>query len=78
MERRNGDRRMTVLPGGRGKGPGQVCVLRAQLVEHHMDDQVDWHEVAEAATKIADFARGRQDRAWTRVKAWDPIPDIVA
>jgi len=71
MERRLGDRRLTVLSGGRGKGPGMVTVLRAQLVEHHIEDQVDWHEVAEAATKIADFARGRQQKAWSRVKSWD-------
>lgn len=74
LERRHGDRRLTVLPGGRGKGPGMVTVLRGQLVEHHMDDQVDWSEVAEAADKIAAFARGRQRKAWIRVKSWDPEP----
>jgi hypothetical protein len=42
-----------------------------------MDDQVDWHEVAEAATKILDFARRRQQRAWDRVKGWDR-PDDAA
>jgi len=74
IERRNGDRRLTVLAGGRGKGPGMVQVLRGQLVEHHMDDQVDWHEVAKAAHQIAVFAEGRQRKAWARVKSWDPSP----
>jgi len=78
MERRSGERRLTVVAGGRGLGPGMVTVLRGQLVEHHMDDQTDWHEVAEAAAKIADFARGRQRRAWDRVRSWDGNPEPAA
>ena len=57
MERRNGERRLTVVAGGRGRGPGMVTVLRGQLVEHHCDDQVDWHEVAEAAKVSGDVTR---------------------
>jgi hypothetical protein len=74
LDRRQGDRRLTVMPGGRGKGPGMAIVLRAQLVEHHIDDQVDWSEVAKAARQIATFADSRQAKAWKRVKSWDPEP----
>ena len=77
MERRNGDRRMIVLPGGRGKGPGQVCVLRAQLVEHHMEDLASWSEVGEAARRIAQYAEGRQRRAFQRVGSWDGPKDAA-
>lgn len=65
LERRQADRR-------RVRGPAHVLVLRGQIIDHHMDDQVDWHEVAEAAKKIADFARSRQAQAWKRVRSWDP------
>ena len=66
IERRQGrDRRRT-------HGPEVVRVPRAQLVNHHIDDQVDWSEVAKAAHQIASFAEGRQAKAWKRVKSWDP------
>lgn len=79
-ERRQGERRQgtQVVPGGRGRGPGRVVVLRDQLVEHHLDDQVDWHEVASAAQKIVDFARAKQERAYRRVRNWDMTPNGVA
>lgn len=70
-------RRLAERPGG--LDPGKVIVLRAQLVEHHIQDQVDWAEVAEAAEKIAAFCRRKQQRAWTRVQAWDQVhPDPSA
>ena len=73
IERRTGtDRRTLVcLPGGRGAGPSKVLVLRSQLIEHHIDDQVAWAEVAEAAEKVAVFARAKQKRAWDRMRSWD-------
>lgn len=70
VERRRADRR-------RQLGPGKVVVLRAQLVDHHIDDQVDWSEVAKAARKIADFAEAKQARAWARVQSWDGGPDAA-
>jgi len=63
-DRRMNDRRQT-------RGPDHVLVLRGQLVEHHMEDQVEWSEVAKAAHKIADFAERQQAKAWQRVKGWD-------
>lgn len=71
QERRIGrDRRRT-------PGPEIVRVPRAQLVDHHIDDQVDWAQVADAAQRIVDFARYRQNRAWKRVQSWDGPPDAA-
>jgi hypothetical protein len=71
-ERRVAQRRREVRAiGGRGVGPGKVTVLRGQLIEHHVEDQVDWHEMAEALDRARRFALARQQRAWNRVRAWD-------
>ena len=64
VERRFGDRR-------RQRGPGKLVVLRTQLVDHHIEDQVAWADVATAARKVADFAEAQQRRAWKRVRSWD-------
>jgi hypothetical protein len=67
-----------VQPGGRGLGPGRVVVLRDQLVEHHIEDQVDWHEMAEALGRAQRFALTRQQRSWNRVRGWDAPPAAAA
>ena len=71
MDRRQGERRLTVLNGGRGKGPGMVTALRSQIVEHHMEDLARWAEVAEAMRRAAAYAEACQKRAYDRVRSWD-------
>jgi len=77
VERRNGERRLTVLPGGRGKGPGMVSVLRGQLVEKLMEEMVAWGDFAAWLRQAAKVAEAHQGAAFKRVKGWDH-PDGVA
>jgi hypothetical protein len=61
----------------RTHGPAHVTVLRGQLIDHHMDDQVAWADVASAARKLAEYADAQQRRAWKRVTDWDGPPDAA-
>lgn len=41
---------LTVLPGGRGRGPGTVIMPRSRLVEDAMESAEKWRTVAQAAS----------------------------
>lgn len=69
--RQGGDRRMTVIPGGRGKGPGMALVLRSQMVERLMDEMVAWGDFAAWLRQAADVAEAHQKATWKRVQGWD-------
>lgn len=71
VERRHGDRRMTAIPGGRGKGPGMALVLRSQMVERLMDEMVAWGDFAAWLRQAANVAEAHQKAAYKRVKGWD-------
>lgn len=70
-DRRKGDRRMTVIPGGRGKGPGMALVLRSQMVEKLIDEMVAWGDFAEWLRQAAKVAEQHQKDAYRRVQSWD-------
>jgi hypothetical protein len=71
IDRRNGERRLTVLAGGRGKGPGMAVVLRSQMVEKLMDEMIAWGDFATWLKQAAKVAEAHQAAAYKRVRSWD-------